>query len=38
MIISPMMKAKKIIEIIYDDRPYGGQSTQLIIGATSDTD
>jgi len=38
MIISPMMKAKKIIENIYEDRPYGGQSTQLIIGATSDTD
>ena len=38
MIINPMIKTRDLIEDIYDGKPYGGQSTQMIIGATDDSD
>ncbi|MEF3280319.1 MAG: putative DNA modification/repair radical SAM protein [Elusimicrobiota bacterium] len=38
MIIKPMAYAKEKILERYENKPYGGQSTQLIIGATPDSD
>jgi len=38
MIIKPMSYAKNKISEIYENKKHGGQSTQLIVGATEDSD
>ncbi|MCX7641304.1 MAG: putative DNA modification/repair radical SAM protein, partial [Elusimicrobiales bacterium] len=38
MIIKPMKYARDKINEIYEKKPYGGQSTQIIVGAINDTD